>query len=121
MNKNTELVRAREVIDIFRELTFCETEKVKMGERIKRGSSCPLFIKSKSFELWKQEVKAWQIVAEDDNNKKKMAVELAINLPHNHPLKIKEIEFDIAKHGIAKLNTETGVETLLTFLEETVF
>ena len=39
----------------------------------------------------------------------------------NHPLKIKERVFDSAEHGIAKLNTETGVETLLKFLEETVF
>ena len=90
MNKNTELVRAREVIDIFSELPFCETEKGKMGERIERGSGCPLFIKGKSFELWKQEVKAWKFVVEEESNKKKMAVELAINLPHNHPLKIKE-------------------------------
>ena len=89
VNKNTELVRAREVIDIFSELPFCETEKGKMGERIKRGSGCPLFIKGKSFELWKQEVKAWKIDVEGESNKKKMDVELAINLPHNHPLKIK--------------------------------
>ena len=96
MNRNTELVRARaqEVIDILRELPFWETEKAKMGERLERGSSCPLLTKGKSFLLWKQEVKAWKIVVEDEDNKPKLAVELAINLPHNHPLKIKERVFD---------------------------
>ena len=58
-------------------------------------------------------MKAWKIVVEDESNKKKMAVELAINLPHNHPLKIKERVFDAAEHGVAKLNTVTGVNDLL--------
>ena len=44
VNRNTELARACEVIDILSELPFRETEK------------------GKSFELWKQEVKAWKIV-----------------------------------------------------------
>ena len=65
--------------------------------------------------------RAWQIVVEDEHNKKKMAVELAINLPYNLPLKIKERVFDSKEHGIEKLNTETGIDTLLTFLEERVF
>ena len=57
VNRNTELVRARaqEVIDILRELPYWEIEKAKMGERIKRESSCPLLTKGKSFVLWKQE------------------------------------------------------------------
>ena len=123
VSENTELVcaRTREVIDIFRELPFCETKKARMGERIERGSSCPLLTKGKSFGLWKQEVRAWQIVVEDEHNKKKIAVELAINLPHNHPLKIKERVFDSKEHGIEKLNSETGIDTLLKFLEEKVF
>ena len=123
VNRNTELVhaRAQEVIDILRELPFWETEKAKMGERFERGSSCPLLTKGKSFLLWKQEVKAWKIVVEDEDNKQKLAVELAINLPHNHPLKIKERVFDSNEHGIDKLNTTTGVDTLLKFLEEKVF
>ena len=121
VNRNTELARAREVIDNLSELPFREAEKGKMGERIERGSSCPLFIKGKSFELWKQEVKAWKIVVENNDNKKKLAVDLAINLPHNHPLKIKQRVLDDVEHGVAKLNTETGVNDLLKFLEETVF
>ena len=47
MNRNTELVLACEVIDILTELPFRETEKGKMGDRIERGSGCPLFIKAR--------------------------------------------------------------------------
>jgi hypothetical protein len=71
VNRNTELARAREVIDFLSELPFRETEKGEMGERVERGSSCPLLVKGKSFELWKQEVKAWQIVVETTEEKKK--------------------------------------------------
>ena len=81
MNKNTELIRAREVIDFLSELPFRVTEKGEMGDRVERGSSCPLLVKGKSFELWKQEVKAWQIVVETTENKMKLAPDLAINLP----------------------------------------
>ena len=121
VNRNTELARAREVIDFLSELPFREAEKVEMGERVERGSSCPLLVKGKSFELLKQEVKAWQIVVETTENKKKLALDLAINLPHNHPLKIKERVLDDVEHGVKKLNAVNGVKDLLTFMEEKVF
>ena len=93
--------------------------KFSFSQESHRAQQCPPLTKGKSFELWKSEVKAWKIVVEDESNKKKMAVELAINLPHNHP--IKKRVFDSNEHGVDKLNTVTRVDALLKFLEEKVF
>ena len=43
------------------------------------------------------------------------------NLPHNHPLKIKERVLDDVEHGVKKFNAVNGVKDLLTFMEEKVF
>ena len=59
----------------------------KMGENYERGSSCPVYSKGKGFRQWKQEVDAWKICVETPENKTRLAVDLAINLPHSHSLK----------------------------------
>jgi hypothetical protein len=86
----TELLsaREREVLDNFSELHFRVSQKGEMGENYEWGSSCPLFTKGKGLKLWKQEVEAWRICVETPEHKTRLAVDLAINLPHGHPLKI---------------------------------
>ena len=44
-----------------------------MADNMERGSSYHLLIKGKSFELRKGEVKAWEIVVEDEHDKLGMA------------------------------------------------
>ena len=58
---------------------------------------------------------------ETTDNKAKLAVDLAINLPHGHPLKIKERVLDPVEFGVTKLNAENGVKDLLEFMETKVF
>ena len=71
--------------------------------------------------MLKQEVEAWVICAETPENKNSLAVNMAINLPHCHALKIKERVFDPNKCGVLKLNVEDGVKNLLEFMETKVF
>jgi hypothetical protein len=97
------------------------TQKGEMGENFERGSSCPLFTKGESFKLWKQEVEAWQICLQTTDNKARLAVDLAIHLPHGHPLKIKERLLDPVEFGVTKLNKDNGVKELLEFMEKKVF
>ena len=80
-----------------------------------------MYSKGKGFKLWKQEVEAWRICVETQENKTRLAVDLAINLPHGHPLKIKERVLDPVEFGVTKLNAENGVKDLLEFMETKVF
>jgi hypothetical protein len=63
-------------------------------------------------------VEAWVICAETPENKNSLAVNLAINLPHGHALKIKERMFDPNECGVLKLNVEDGVKNLLVFYND---
>jgi hypothetical protein len=119
--REQELLRAREreVLDNFSELPFRVTQK--MSGNLERGSSCPLFTQGKGFKLWKQEVEAWQICVQTTDNKARLAVDLAIHLPHGHPLKIKERVLDPVEFSVTKLNKDDGVKKLLEFMETKVF
>jgi hypothetical protein len=100
-------------------VTVNRTKAHKMGENYL--TSCPVYSKGKGFRLWKQEVQAWVICAETPENKKRLAVDLAINLPHGHALKIKERVLDPNECGVLKLNMEDGVKNLLEFMKTKVF
>jgi hypothetical protein len=84
-----------------------------MGENYERGSSCPVYSKGK--------VEALKICVETPENKTRLAVDLAINLPHRHSLKIKERVLDPTEFGVLKLNAVNGVKDLLEFMETKVF
>jgi hypothetical protein len=66
-------------------------------------------------------VEAWRIYFETTDDKAMSAVDLAINLPHGHTLKIKERVLDPVEFGVMKLNLENGVKDLLEFMEKKVF
>jgi hypothetical protein len=72
--------------------TVNRTKAHRMGDNY--PSICPVYSQGKGFRLWKQEVQAWVICVETPENKKSLAVNLAISLPHGHALKIKEKVFD---------------------------
>jgi hypothetical protein len=65
-------------------------------------------------------VEAWKICVETPDNKARLAVDLAIHLPHGHPLKIKERVLDPVEFSVTKLNKDDGVKKLLEFMETKV-
>jgi hypothetical protein len=85
-------------------VTVNRTKAHRMGDNYL--SSCPVYSQGKGFRMWKQEVQAWVICVEAPENKKSLAVNLAINLPHGHTLKIKERVFDLNECVVLKLNVE---------------
>ena len=74
----------------------------------------PIFSKSKSYELYKQELLAWSEITDLDN--KKRGVAIAFTLPENDESKIQEKVFDQIK--LADLKKDTGFNTLLEFLDK---
>ena len=74
----------------------------------------PIFSKSKSYELYKQELLAWSEIK--DLDKKKRGVAIALTLPENDESKIREKVFDQIK--LDDLKKDTGFNTLLEFLDK---
>ena len=74
----------------------------------------PIFSKSKSYELYKQELLAWSEIK--DLDKKKRGVAIALTLPEDDESKIWEKVFDQIK--LDDLKKDTGFNTLLEFLDK---
>jgi hypothetical protein len=74
----------------------------------------PIFNKSKSYELYKQELLAWSEITDLDN--KKRGVAIALTLPEDDESKIQEKVFDQIK--LDDLKKDTGFNTLLEFLDK---
>ena len=74
----------------------------------------PIFSKSKSYELYKQELLAWSEIT--DLDKKKRGVAIALTLPEDDESKIREKVFDQIK--LDDLKKDTGFDTLLEFLDK---
>ena len=74
----------------------------------------PIFSKSKSYELYKQELLAWSEIK--DLDKKKRGDAIAFTLPENDESKIREKVFDQIK--LDDLKKDTGFNTLLEFLDK---
>jgi len=74
----------------------------------------PIFSKSKSYELYKQELFAWSEIT--DLDKKKRGVAIALTLPEDDESKIREKVFDQIK--LDDLKKDTGFDTLLEFLDK---
>ena len=74
----------------------------------------PIFSKSKSYELNKQELLAWSEIT--DLDKKKRGVAIALTLPKDDESKIREKVFDQIK--LDDLKKDTGFNTLLEFLDK---
>ena len=70
--------------------------------------------KSKSYELYRQELLAWSEITELAKEKKGIAV--ALTLPEEDETKIREKVFEQIK--IEDLKKETGFKTLLEFLDK---
>jgi hypothetical protein len=106
-NVNVNRTKVRSI-----EAVVCELQRAReqellrarnMRENYERGSCCPVYTKGNGFKLRKQEVEAWKICVETPENKTRLAVDMAINLPHGHPLKIKERVLDPTEFGVLKL------------------
>lgn len=76
--------------------------------------SPPTFSKSKSYELYKQELSAWNEITEID--KKKRGIAIALTLPENDESQIREKVFDQLQ--LDDLKKDDGLETLIKFLDK---
>ena len=74
----------------------------------------PTFSKAKSYELYKQEVLAWQEIT--DLAKEKQGVAIALSLPEDDDSQIREKVFSQVK--LDDLKKEDGLATLITFLDK---
>ncbi len=73
----------------------------------------PVYKKEKSYELFKKEVEAWKAVT--DLAKEKQGIVIALGLPEDDSLKIREKVFE--EVSIEELNGEDGLGTLIAFLD----
>ena len=74
----------------------------------------PKYNSLKSYELYKQELLAWKEITE--LAKEKRGVAIALTLPEEDESKIREKVFDQIK--LDDLKKETGLETLIAFLDK---
>ncbi|CAG2239162.1 unnamed protein product [Mytilus edulis] len=74
----------------------------------------PSFNKSKSYELYKQELLAWSEIT--DLDKKKRGIAVALSLPEDDETKIREKVFD--QIVLDDLKKDTGLNTLVDFLDK---
>ena len=72
----------------------------------------PVFA-NKTYELFKSQLEAWELVT--DLVEEKRGIYIALNLPDNHESKIKEKVFEGNK--LADLNKKDGLKTLIAFLD----
>ena len=97
--------------ELWRELPFPVIVKRKMaGEGQSWTTTVPKMQKGMTWEHFKEEIRAWALCADGAVEKKLMAVQIAINLPMNHPLRVRERVFDSGEYGVSKLNADNGVE-----------
>lgn len=68
---------------------------------------------SKPYERYKQELYAWREIT--NLAKEKQAIAIALSLPENDPKNIREKVFD--EISLADLKKDTGMDTLITFLD----
>ncbi|VDI76728.1 Hypothetical predicted protein [Mytilus galloprovincialis] len=74
----------------------------------------PSFSKSKSYELYKQELVAWSEIT--DLDKKKRGIAVALTLPEDDESKIREKVFD--QIDLEDLKKDTGFTTLVEILDK---
>lgn len=74
----------------------------------------PPSLRSKPYELYRQELLAWREVTE--LRKEKQGVAIALSLPENDKTQIRETVFE--QISIEDLKMENGLDTLITFLDE---
>ena len=74
----------------------------------------PNFHKGKSYELYKQELLAWNEITE--LAKAKRGVAIALTLPEDDEHRIREKVFD--QMTLDDLKKDTGLEILITFLDQ---
>ena len=74
----------------------------------------PVLKEGKSYELFKAQLEAWELVTDVPDEKR--GIFIALHLPENHPTKIHELVFE----GIPKadLNKKGGLQTLIKFLDK---
>ena len=74
----------------------------------------PSFVsKEKSYERWKTEVKAWEMVTDVPQAKRGIAV--ALSLPENDSSRVREQVFE--EISIDDLGKDDGLKTLLKFMD----
>ena len=74
----------------------------------------PIYKYDKSYEQYKKELSAWRLVT--DLKPEKQGIVVALSLPEEDGLKIREKVFEEIK--LADLNVEGGLDTLIDFLDK---
>lgn len=74
----------------------------------------PIFTESKPYGRWVDEIKVWQSVTELEAKKQGPAI--ALSLPESDGGGVRDKVF--SELGVESLNAETGVETLIAFLDK---
>lgn len=83
---------------------------VKMSTKI----NPPQYSKDKNYDLFKKEITAWKAVT--DLSAKKQGVVVALGLPENDDLKIREKVFE--ELTVAELNSDDGLDKLIVFMNK---
>lgn len=100
-----------------------DSHKAKKGRKKSKGNtdhkmatkiSLPTFSRSKSYELYKQELMAWNEIT--DLDKKKRGIAVALTLPEDEESKIREKVFD--QVDLEDVKKDTGFNTLVQFLDK---
>ena len=73
----------------------------------------PLFLESKPYSRWVDEIKVWQAVT--DLDKKKQGAAIALSLPENEGSTRDKVFSEL---GVDKLNSVDGAETLISFMDK---
>ena len=74
----------------------------------------PQYIVGKPYELFKNDILAWEAVTE--LHKSKQGLVLALALPDDDSCQLRSKLFD--KHSVADLNKDAGLKTVIAFLDE---
>ena len=77
-------------------------------------ANLPTFSKSKSYELYKQELLAWKEIT--DLDKRRQGVAIALTLPQDDEMQIREKVFD--QLSLTDLKDEDGLTKLSEFLDK---
>ena len=98
---------------------------VWLGDQVRRRNNMfskqtadlpiPTLTKDGKYELYKQEVRAWEIITSIPV--KERAMWLALSISKDHPLDIKSKVLGNGV-GVEKLNVKDGVKNMLAFLDQ---
>ena len=102
------MIEGSSFLPIF-ELSSSPSHNITMSSKL-----LPPVFANKTYELFKSQLEAWELVTELPVEKR--GIYIALNLPDNHDTKIKEKVFEGIK--LVDLNKTNGLKILIAFLDK---